>query len=144
MKTLVIAQQKDGVGKTSSIVHLAFDFLERDLRVAVIDLDTQGNASFTLHDFNSDYPASQLFDQNGDDLRKWFRSLPDGPLMRLIAADAALANMEKRSLTEAAVVFKQNITALANSGFDVVLIDTARALGVSPLRSRLRYVTHRA
>ena len=144
MKTLVIAQQKGGVGKTSSIVHLAFDFLERDLRVAVIDLDTQRNASFTLHDFNSDYPASQLFDQNGDDLRKWFRSLPDGPLMRLIAADAALANMEKRSLTEAAVVFKQNITALANSGFDVVLIDTARALGVSPLRSRLRYVTHRA
>jgi chromosome partitioning protein len=75
MKTLVIAQQKGGVGKTSSIVHLAFDFLERDLRVAVIDLDTQGNASFTLHDFNSDYPASQLFDQNGDDLRKWFRGL---------------------------------------------------------------------
>ena len=131
MKTLVIAQQKGGVGKTSSIVHLAFDFLERGLRVAVIDLDTQGNASFTLHDFNSDYPASQLFDQNGDDLRKWFHGLPDGPLMRLIAADAVLANMEKRSLTDAAVVFNQNITALADSGFDVVLIDTPPALGVS-------------
>ncbi|MEI7994743.1 MAG: ParA family protein [Methylococcaceae bacterium] len=131
MKTLVVAQQKGGVGKTSSIVHLAFDFLERGLRVAVIDLDTQGNASFTLHDFNSDYSASQMFDQNGDDLRKWFRGLPDGPLMRLIASDAVLANMEKRNLTDAARVFNENIAALADSGFDVVLIDTAPALGVS-------------
>jgi chromosome partitioning protein len=131
MKTLVIAQQKGGVGKTSSIVHLAFDFLEPGFRVAVIDLDTQGNASFTLYDFTSDYPASQLFDQNSDDLRKWSHGLPDGPLMRLIAADAVLANMEKRSLTDAAVVFKQNLAVLADSGFDVVLIDTPPALGVS-------------
>ena len=131
MKTLVIAQQKGGVGKTSSIVHLAFDFLERGLRVAVIDLDTQGNATFTLHDFKSDYPASQMFDQSGDNLRQWFNGLPDGPLIRLIASDAVLANMEKRNLTDAAVVFNENITALADSGFDVVLIDTAPALGVS-------------
>jgi chromosome partitioning protein len=131
MKTMVIAEQKGGVGKTSSVVHLAVDFLERGLRGAVIDLDTQGNACFTLHDFNSDYPASQRFDQNGDDLRKCFRGQPDGPLIRLTTADAALANREKRSLTDSVVVFKQNITALADSGFDVVLIDTALALGVS-------------
>ena len=131
MKTLVVAQQKGGVGKTSSLVHLAFDFLERGLRVAVIDLDTQGNASFTLQDFGSGYLASQMFDKDGDNLRKWFADLPDEPLMRLIESDAVLANMEKRSLTDAAAVFKENIKALADSGFDVVLIDTAPALGVS-------------
>lgn len=131
MKTLVVAQQKGGVGKTSNLVHLAFDFLERGLRVAVIDLDTQGNASFTLKDFGSGYLASQMFDQDGDALRKAFAELPDGPLMRLIESDAVLANMEKRSLTDAAAVFKENIQALADSGFDVVLIDTAPALGVS-------------
>ncbi len=131
MKTLVVAQQKGGVGKTSSIVHLAFDFMERGLRVAVIDLDTQGNASFTLQDFNSGYLASQMFDMDGNNLRQWFSDLSNSPAMRLIASDAVLANMEKRSLSDAAAVFKENITALADSGFDVVLIDTAPALGVS-------------
>lgn len=131
MKTMVVAQQKGGVGKTSSLVHIAFDFLERGLRVAVIDLDTQGNASFTLQDFRSGYLASQMFDKDGDHLRNWFVDLPDEPLMRLIESDAVLANMEKRSLTAAAAVFKENIQALADCGFDVVLIDTAPALGVS-------------
>ena len=131
MKTLVVAQQKGGVGKTASLVHLAFDFLERGLRVAVIDLDTQGNASFTLKAFASGYLASHLFDSDGDSLRKWFLDLPEGPLMCLIASDAVLANMEKRSLSDASAVLKENILALADSGFDVVLIDTAPALGVS-------------
>lgn len=131
MKTLVVAQQKGGVGKTSSLVHLAFDFLERGLRVAVIDLDTQGNASFTLQEFGSGYLASQMFDQDGDAVRQAFAELPEGPLMRLIESDAVLANMEKRSLTDAARAFTDNIKALADCGFDAVLIDTAPALGVS-------------
>jgi chromosome partitioning protein len=131
MKTLVVAQQKGGVGKTSSLVHLAFDFLERGLRVAVIDLDTQANASFTLEAAASGYLASQMFNSDGDTLRHWFKDLPDGPLMRLLSSDPVLANMESRSLGEAAAMFKENIKALADSGFDVVLIDTAPALGVT-------------
>ena len=69
MKTLVTAIQKGGQGKTFATCHLAFDFLERGLRVAVIDLDTQGNASFTLSAYQSGYLASQLFTGDTDDLR---------------------------------------------------------------------------
>ena len=82
MKTLVTANQKGGVGKTSTLVHLAFDFLERGLRVAVIDLDTQANASFTLQQFQSGYLASQMFSENGTGLRAWFKKAPEGPQMR--------------------------------------------------------------
>lgn len=131
MKTLVVAQQKGGVGKTSCLVHLAFDFFERGLRVAVIDLDTQGNASFTLKEFQSGYSASQMFDKSGSHLREFFGRLEDPPTMKLIESDASLADMEKRSLSDAAAAFRENIKALEDSGFDVVLIDTAPALGVS-------------
>jgi chromosome partitioning protein len=131
MKTLVVAQQKGGVGKTSNLVHIAFDFVERGLRVAVIDLDTQGNASFTLKAFSSGYHASRLFDHKGKELAEFFGRLSDEPLLSLIESDAELANMEKRNLTDTAAIFKENIQALENIGFDVVLVDTAPALGVS-------------
>lgn len=61
MKVLVTANQKGGVGKTSTLVHLAFDFSERGKRVAVIDMDTQGNASFTLKQFSSGIKANEMW-----------------------------------------------------------------------------------
>ena len=84
MKTLVTAIQKGGQGKTFATCHLAFDFLERGLRVAVIDLDTQGNASFTLSAYQSGYLASQLFTGDTDDLRYWFGKR-EGESLALIA-----------------------------------------------------------
>jgi len=131
MKTLVTANQKGGVGKTSTVVHLAFDFLERGLRVAVIDLDTQANASYTLQEFQSGYLASQMFSTKGDAVRACFKDLPEGPLVRLIASDAPLADMEKRTMADVASSFTHNLKALAKCGFDVCLIDTAPSLGVS-------------
>ncbi|WP_274542326.1 ParA family protein, partial [Bradyrhizobium algeriense] len=39
MKTIVINNQKGGVGKTTLAVHLAWFMAEADLRVLVIDVD---------------------------------------------------------------------------------------------------------
>lgn len=132
MKTMVTANQKGGVGKTSTLVHLAFDFFERGLRVAVVDLDTQANASWTLQAFASGYTASQMFDKDQTALRACFKDLPaDEPLMRLIESDPKLADMEKRTVNDAGTSFRANVAALEDCGFDVVLIDTAPSLGVS-------------
>jgi chromosome partitioning protein len=131
MKTMVTANQKGGVGKTSTVVHVAFDFLERGLRVAVVDLDVQGNASFTLQEHKSGYLASQMFDLDADSLRQWFVGRVDGPGIHLIASDARLADMEKRAIGEVGARFKANVAALSECGFDVVLVDTAPSLGVS-------------
>lgn len=127
MKTLVTANQKGGVGKTSTLVHLAFDFFERGLKVAVIDLDTQANASYTLQAFQSGQVASALFSGAAFAL-----DVPEnGPHMALIESDAALANLEKISLAQAGQHFREAIGALDTQGFDVCLIDTAPSLGVS-------------
>jgi len=133
MRTLVVANQKGGVGKTSTLVHLAFDFLERGLKVVVIDLDTQANASYTLQPFRSGLVASELFTdvptgswpQTGIDV-----TAPNSPRMTLIASDVGLANLEKMSLPEAGAKFRDAIKALDAQSFDACLIDTAPSLGV--------------
>lgn len=133
-KSLVVAQQKGGVGKTSTLVHLAFAYWERNLKVCVIDLDIQANASYTLKKYDCGFAASRLFDPNdpnGENLKKTFNDLPEGPLLKVIHSDPELANMERRTLIEAAKIFKEHIKVIEESGFDVILIDTAPALGVN-------------
>lgn len=127
MKTLVVANQKGGVGKTSTLVHLAFDFFERGLKVAVIDLDTQANASYTLKSFRLGMVASALFIENALEL-----NVPKTDrYMALIESDAALANIEKMALTEAGQRFRTAIELMSEQSVDVCLIDTAPSLGVS-------------
>ncbi|MDF7677071.1 ParA family protein [Neisseriaceae bacterium ESL0693] len=129
MKTLVTTIQKGGQGKTFATCHLAFDFQERGLRVAVIDLDTQGNASWTLAEHDSGYQASRMFTANTDELRGWFTNKKDDGIA-LIAADASLANLDKMHLGKAAGALRVSIEVLSEF-FDVCLIDTAPSLGVA-------------
>lgn len=128
MKTLVTAIQKGGQGKTFATCHFAFDFHERGQRVVVIDLDTQGNASFTLAAHDSGYKASQLFHGEASDIREWFLNR-EGEGLALISADAQLANLDKMSLAEAAGALRESVLALSEF-FDICLIDTAPSLGV--------------
>ncbi len=126
MKTLVTANQKGGVGKTATLVHLAFDFAERGLRVVVIDLDTQANASYTLNSYKCGINASSLLMGEKID-----HSLFPTSGMALIESDPALANMEKMTLGDAGKNFKLAIQELSSTGFDVCLIDTAPSLGIT-------------
>lgn len=132
MKTVVVSNQKGGVGKTATIVHLAFDFEERGCRVAVIDLDTQANASYSLNQYDTGLASSTLFSSGGAMIvKQHFNELPQGPGLYLIGADSALANMEKYTLETAGVALRESVSALRDVGFDIVLIDTAPSLGIS-------------
>ena len=130
MKTLVTAIQKGGQGKTFATCHLAFDFMERGLRVVVIDLDTQANASFTLSKYHSGYFASQLFTDGVDAIKKHFLSNTEPSSIQVITSDAKLANLDKMELGEASAALRDSVGALCEF-FDVCLIDTAPSLGVA-------------
>ena len=60
MKTLVVMNEKGGVGKTNIAAHAAWYFAER-FRTLVIDLDAQANLTTTLGAYLSSTEAVELF-----------------------------------------------------------------------------------
>jgi chromosome partitioning protein len=122
MKTLANAIQKGGQGKTMATCHLAFDGARRGLRVLVIDLDPQGNASYTLAAHASGLYASQMFDESPDLVSSFFANR-DNTGITLIHNDDGLANIEKLELEDAATLLRTQVNSLSQF-FDVCLIDT--------------------
>lgn len=125
MKTLVVANQKGGVGKTTLLVHMAHYAAEAGSRVLVIDLDPQCNTTSSLEAFASDIVASALFGSNAIDPKQ-----KSEHRITLIGADSALLNVDRASL-DATQSFVGQVRRLADSAqFDLCLIDTAPALGL--------------
>lgn len=137
MKTLATAIQKGGPGKTFLTCHLAFRFHERGLRVVVIDLDIQGNASFTLQAHQSGLMSSELYTLKGPCLRKRLKGHQENEFsgLSLVNVGPELANLEKMKLSDAARALRSSVSVLGEF-FDVCLIDTPPSLGV-PMTSAL-------
>lgn len=57
MKTIAIANQKGGVGKTTTSVNLGACLAEKGIRVIVLDLDPQANSTSALDFTPGDHPS---------------------------------------------------------------------------------------
>ncbi|MFA1791649.1 ParA family protein [Xanthomonas campestris] len=121
MKTIVVANQKGGVGKTTVSTHLAFYLRDQGKKVLFIDLDNQGNSTFTLKVSASGSLSSELFRNSKPDV-----VAKDG--ITLMAADDSLVEME-RAKPEAIETFVKAVNHLGQS-FDFCVIDTAPTLGL--------------
>ena len=117
MRTLVVNNQKGGVGKTMLAVHSAWYLAEAGARVLFIDLDPQANASFSLSEAA---PLGSSFELFREEARRKTSATARG--ISLFSADRQLDNVDT-CLTEAVLAFRRNYAALKD-GWDYAVIDT--------------------
>lgn len=136
MKVWTVANQKGGVGKTTTSAALAGLAAEQGLRVLLLDLDPHGSlTSYFGHNPDTvTVSAFSLFtdrEQLGvQSLRKLIIETPYQGLS-LIPAATALATLERKAIGQGGLglVVSHALAALSDD-FDLVVIDTPPLLGV--------------
>ena len=129
MRTVAIAMQKGGSGKTTTAVNLAAALAEKGKRVLVVDVDPQANATswFGVRDAGKGVFAALC--ENGSLSDIVVRTGTDG--VDLVPSSAWLVGAEKALAGEvgAETILRRRLKAVAGS-YDVALIDTPPTLRV--------------
>jgi len=133
-----VANQKGGVGKTTTTVTLAGLLSERGARVLLLDLDPHGSLT-SYFGYNPEEIPTSSFDlfaesapATSDAIKRLL--LPACPSdlqnqgIQLLAASPALATIERRSLQGTGVRVSKAL-ALLWDDFDYALLDTPPVLG---------------
>ena len=131
-RIVTVANQKGGVGKTTTTVNIAAAMALHGLRVLVIDLDPQGNASTALGiDHHADIPSVYDLLIEGKSLGDVMVDVAEIPGLSCVPAtiDLAGAEIELVSLVAREARLRRALAEFA-ADFDYVLIDCPPSLGL--------------
>jgi chromosome partitioning protein len=132
MKIIAVANQKGGVGKTTTSVNLGCALAQRGQRILLIDLDPQGNAtsSFGFQEIEGESIYDPLLG-NAPVSEKVLPTRHDGLFiipadLDLVGAEIEIARMESHltRLSETLEPFRKD------NAFDYVLLDCPPSLGI--------------
>ncbi|HWV27875.1 MAG TPA: ParA family protein [Aeromicrobium sp.] len=135
----VVANQKGGVGKTTTTVNVAAAMALRGLRVLVIDLDPQGNASTALNvPHHEGSPGVYEAIVEGTDIDELVSPCPQIPSLTVLPASIDLAGAEvelvslvaRESRLDKALQAYLKDSAEAGDPIDYVFIDCPPSLGL--------------
>lgn len=128
MKVITVINQKGGVGKSTTALALGHGLMSKGHHVLFIDLDPQGNMSYTLKadtgGYNSlgalQHPETALDEIQVSSLGFVIPSTP-----QLVNADNILTQVGKEYKLKESIDLIEN-----NRDFDYIIIDTPPALGI--------------
>ena len=133
-RVLTVANQKGGVGKTTTAVNVAAALAQSGLTVLVIDLDPQGNASTALGiDHHSEVPSVYDVIVDGKALAEVVVPCPtiEGLYCAPATIDLAGAEIELVAMVAREMRLRRALADyLAGSPVDYVLIDCPPSLGL--------------
>jgi chromosome partitioning protein len=140
-RVIAVANQKGGVGKTTTAVNLAASFAERGANVLVLDMDPQGNASTGL---GVSHPEGSLsiYDvlEGRATMAQAVRTSGIYPSMDVVPStiDLSGAELEIAALDDRVNLLRNALAAYlkeAGKRYEYIFIDCAPSLGLLVLNS---------
>ena len=130
MYVIAIANQKGGVGKTTTAINLSAALAMRGKRTLLVDLDPQANSSMTYRDGATERSMYDVL-LDGTSVESITRPVPSVEKLDLAPAALSLAKIESQLVGELDAHFRlKDRLEPVRDDYDYVVIDTPPALGL--------------
>jgi len=137
-RVISIANQKGGVGKTTTAINLGAAIAVAEARTLVVDLDPQGNASSGLGLSPADNKQVTIYDvlMNGGDARAAVRTSVQFPLLDLLPStrDLVGAEIELVGAMSRETILRRALEPI-RADYDFILLDCPPSLGLLTLNA---------